>query len=525
LSRALTGSGWLRAAVGWALLALLTAFASVAHAGSRHAIVIGSNLGDAGEEQLQYAESDAVRFAEVMTKLGGVAHEDLILLTATDASSVQSAIASLRYRIAAAPESDSVLFIYYSGHADSNALHLRGTRLPFTTLRELARTAGAEMTVFVVDACRSGGITRVKGGRPTVPFDLGGEDHLVAEGIAIMTSSAASEDAQESDRLRGGIFTHHLVNGLAGAADASRDDLVTLSEAYRYAYSQTLRATVDAPVLQHPTFELALRGRQELVLTRLDAASGYARVVFDVPGHYLVFGRFGSERGVAAELDAIAGTELLLAPGTYLVQRRTLDGVGERSLTLALGEEQRIGSHDLSPLPFRETVRRGIALPEVVFSGGLGFELSGPVMANLGPSWLGYVSGQWDMRNLAVQLRFRAGGGTHDNAGLAITTVLVGIDLTALHAFDLTHGLALGLGLRVGADWLHQTFTTTGDAPARDQLVARVAPLGRIEWALFENGSLGLDIGADIYALQSATHGGIAATVAPFVGLGFSVRW
>ncbi len=446
-------------------------------------------------------------------------------MTATDAPSVQGAIASLRDRIAASPQSDSVLFIYYSGHADSNALHLRGTRLPFTMLRELAQTAGAEMTVFVVDACRSGGITRVKGGRPTVPFDLGSEDHLEAEGIAIMTSSAASEDAQESDRLRGGIFTHHLVNGLAGAADASRDDLVTLSEAYRYAYAQTLRATVDAPVLQHPTFELALRGRQELVLTRLDGPSGYARVVFDAAGHYLVFGRFGSERGVTAELDAVAGTELLLAPGSYLVQRRTTDAVGERSLTLALGDEQRIGEDDLTPLPFRETIRRGIATPAVVFSAGLGFELSGPVMPGLGPSWLGYLSGQWDMRDLAVQLRLRAGGGTHDNAGLAITSVLVGLDITALHAFDLAHGLALGLGLRIGADWLHQGFDTTGEAPARDQLVARVAPLGRLEWALFEDGSLGLDIGADIYALQSATTGGLAATVAPFVGLGFSVRW
>jgi len=513
----------------FAIALLLSLFSdAAARAGSRHAIVIGSNLGDAGEEQLQYAESDAVRFAEVMTQLGGVAHEDLILLTATDAPSVLSAISSLRDRIAATPNggsNDSVLFIYYSGHADSNALHLRGTRLPFTTLRELAATAGAEMTVFVVDACRSGGITRVKGARPTVPFDLGSEDHLDAEGIAIMTSSAASEDAQESDRLRGGIFTHHLVNGLAGAADASRDDLVTLSEAYRYAYSQTLRATVDAPVLQHPTFELALRGRQELVLTRLDAASGYARVVFDAAGHYLVFGRFGSERGVSAELDAVAGTELLLAPGAYLVQRRTPSAVGEREVTLALGDERRIGEGDLTPLPFRETIRRGIATPDVFFSGGLGFELSGAVMPSLGPSYLGYLSGQWDTRDIAIQVRLRAGGGMHDNDGLAITTTLVGLDVTLLHAFDLTHGFALGLGLRLGADWLHQQFDTTGVAPARDQVVGRLAPLGRIEWALFEDGSLGLDVGADIYALQSATSGGLSATVAPFAGLGFSVRW
>ena len=496
--------------------------ATAAFAGDRHAIVIGSNLGDPGEEQLQYAESDAVRFAEVMTQLGGVAHEDLVLLTGGDASAVGAAITSLSARIAGAPE--SVLFVYYSGHADSTSLHLRGTRLSFLALRELARTVDADMTVFVVDACRSGGITRVKGGRPTAPFDIGSEERLEAEGVAIMTSSAASEDAQESDRLRGGIFTHHLVNGLAGAADASRDERVTLSEAYRYAYAQTLRATVDAPVLQHPTFELALRGRQELVLTRLDGASGYARVVFDAAGHYLVFTR-GGERGVAAELDAVAGTPLLLAPGSYLIQRRTKDSVGEHEVVLALGDERRVGADTFAPVPFRETVRRGIATPEVIFSVGVGFELSGPVMRGLGPTYLGYLSGQWDMRDLAVQMRLRAGAGDYTNEALSITTMLVGVDVTALHAFDLMQGLALGLGLRLGADWLRQDFTTTGDAPARDQAIMRVAPLGRVEWAPFEDGLLMLDIGADIYALQSTTTGGLAANVAPFVGLGFSVRW
>lgn len=500
--------------------------AGSARAGTRHAIVIGSNLGDAAEERLQFAESDAVRFAEVMTQLGGVAPENLILLTAPDAQTVETAIASLGARLRATDaEGEHVLFIYYSGHADSGSLHLAGTRLPFANLRERARLVGAEMTVFVVDACRSGGITRVKGARPTTPFELDTDERLDAEGVAILTSSAASEDAQESDRLRGGIFTHHLVNGLAGAADTSRDHLVTLSEAYRYAYGQTLRTTADAPTLQHPTFELALRGRQELVLTRLDAGRGYARLVFDAPGHYLVFATARTDHGVAAELDAGAGTELLLAPGRYRLQRRTPDQVSERELELTRGEERRVGPGDLDPIPFRATVRRGLSEPEVIFSVGLGFELSGPPLEGLGATYLGYLGGQWDMRDLALQLRVRAGVASRDNGTVAITSRLIGIDLGALHAFDLTPGLALGLGLRLGADWLHQGFTTSGDAPPRDQLVGRIAPLGRIEWALFEDGTLALDVGAETYLLRSATDGGLTASVAPFGGLGFGVRF
>ena len=60
---------------------------------------------------------------------------------------------------------------------------------------------------------------------------------------SVLASSTASELSQESEALRASYFTHHLLSGLRGAADADRDGRVTLSEAYRYAYNRTLVAT------------------------------------------------------------------------------------------------------------------------------------------------------------------------------------------------------------------------------------------------------------------------------------------
>ena len=63
-----------------------------------------------------------------------------------------------------------------------------------------------------------------------------------------LAATAASEDAQESDELRGSFFTHYLVSGLLGAADEDGDGAVTLAEAYDHAYAATLRATSRTPL-------------------------------------------------------------------------------------------------------------------------------------------------------------------------------------------------------------------------------------------------------------------------------------
>jgi uncharacterized caspase-like protein len=99
------------------------------------------------------------------------------------------------------------------------------------------------MRILIVDACRSGSLTRVKGGTPAPPFDVHVRGSDGSEGAAFLTSSAANEDAQESDALQGSFFTHYLVSGLLGAADSDGDRRVSLSEAYAYAYEGTLRAS------------------------------------------------------------------------------------------------------------------------------------------------------------------------------------------------------------------------------------------------------------------------------------------
>ena len=134
-----------------------------------------------------------------------------------------------------------------------------------------------------------------------------------AEGFAIITSSTADESSQESDRLRASFFSHHLVNGLRGAADANGDHIVSLDEVYTYTYAETLRSSGRTMALQHPTYRVDLKGKGDVVLTRLVAreraalpldADAAADQIVGEPAAAL--GDLGVGQAAVAEDDALA---------------------------------------------------------------------------------------------------------------------------------------------------------------------------------------------------------------------------
>jgi hypothetical protein len=310
-----------------ALLAGLAAAPRAALA-TRFAVVIGSDVGGADEPRLKYAETDARRIAEVLISIGDFPPENTVVLAGPSAAEVRAAIEAAEERLTRSGE-DGLLLVYYSGHADSTALHVRHDTIPLRDLQEVVRRTAVATRVMVIDACRSGALTQTKGGRAGGNFDMQVTPATEPHGMAILTSSAAGEDSQESDELRASFFTHHLASGLLGAADGDRDGAVTLAEAFGYAARHTLAATsttVAGP--QHPTFRIDLGGREDLVLTRPGAASGRAAALGGVghlelrePGWYFI--RRKGESALVAEITSdTTGRPLALAAGPYEVTRR-----------------------------------------------------------------------------------------------------------------------------------------------------------------------------------------------------------
>lgn len=287
-------------------------------------VAIAHNQGDPYEMPLRYAERDAELFVDALTRLGGVARQRIIRLDGADADAVRGALRDVGQRLARAERAreDVGLVVFYSGHADAEALHLGGTHLPHDELRALVEQAPAAVRLLIVDACRSGAISRVKGTRRAPAFRITYEPREAAEGMAVLTSSAAGEESQESDELQASFFSHHLVNGLLGAADRDQDARVTLDEAYAYAYAQTVRSSGTTIAMQHPTFDMQIKGRGGLVLTRLAPDRRHGELQLSEAGVYLI-SRDRDDGALVAEVaPEKPGARMVLPAQTYRVQAR-----------------------------------------------------------------------------------------------------------------------------------------------------------------------------------------------------------
>ena len=96
---------------------------------------------------------------------GGVSSRRTVMLLGEDASTVRRALQEVNaaIRAQAGAGHSTALVVFYSGHADATALHLGGTELPLEELKTLVEGSPAGVRLLVLDACRSGAVTRVKG--------------------------------------------------------------------------------------------------------------------------------------------------------------------------------------------------------------------------------------------------------------------------------------------------------------------------------------------------------------------------
>lgn len=324
----------------------------------RHAIVVGANDGGGTLEPLRYAETDAQAFANLIVELGGFDESLVTVLYAPTADELRRALAS--HAVLAEQFPEDVFLFYYSGHADAAGLRLAEDTYYFETLKEDLHHVDADVRVGVLDACRSGAITRLKGAAVT-PSIFTGPD-AVAEGEAWITASSADELAQESDDLRGGFFSHYLMSGMRGAADTG-DGLVDLTEAYRYTFDRVVARTGGTTGgAQHPGFSYDLSGSGDLALTDVRKASALLVLPADSAGLVTVLRL--PDRVPLVEVGKLAGAELELGlgEGRYLVRRRDTKGLYEFAVTLNRAQRLRVEEWG-EPKPEFSTAR-GEATPE-----------------------------------------------------------------------------------------------------------------------------------------------------------------
>ncbi|MCA9665380.1 MAG: caspase family protein [Myxococcales bacterium] len=490
---------------------------------TRFALVVGANDGGKGRVRLRYALSDARAMAAVMKQLGGVRSEHVTLLLEPNRDRLARTLAKLGARLKRARARGRVeLFFYYSGHSDERGLLLGGKHLTYLQVRHAIRALPADVRVAVLDSCASGAITRTKGGIRRPPFLVSGAP---VRGHAFLTSAAANEAAQESDRVGGSFFTHYLVSGLRGAADVDHDGRVTLDEAYKYAFAETLARTESTRAgPQHANYDMQLAGSGNLVLTELRGSTALLELGPDVQGRVVIRDDKGR---LVAEINkrAARAMRLGLPPGRYIVRLAEKAQVRHGTFTLSARKAQRVARADLRdgeprvahrtrggspynpapppdlPAPHYRRVAFSFALLPGVGWGGSGtitnfsFGLIASHTTRLRGMdvGLGATFATEDARGMQLSLGFNYIG--HDLRGIQLTlgANYIGRDLK---------GLQVSLGANMLAEDLvaGAQFTLGMNLASRDMLGSQIA--------------LGLNVaGGDVDGTQIALGANIAAGV------------
>ena len=370
------------------LVGLIVGLPSSAVHAETYIVASASNEGRADEPVLRFAERDASAFRDVFTQAAAQGQPPKgTLLLGRDAAQLEQTLAALKLT------ATDALYVYYSGHAGSDGLHIGTEVLGYTRLKELIDAVPGRVKLLVIDACESGQITRLKGARPAIPFAVEVEERFRATGTAIITSSAESEHSQESELLSGSFFTVHFLQGIRGAADRDHDRRVTLSEAYRYAYNRTVYATARTHQLQHPVLKgQLLQHGSDLVLADLTQPSAGAWVQLYGPGSYLIFDQTDALFAEVHVEDTRA--RYLIPAGRWLFQKRLDRGAAEEHrLELHAGEERVLMQSDATTVQLTRLESKGRADDGLrhrlqLLGGASGAAVDGHAM--LPAIWLGY---------------------------------------------------------------------------------------------------------------------------------------
>lgn len=250
------------------------AVASVQH----WAVVVGvSEYADSQIPSLRYAAADARAFHDWLVSPDGGRYAQARVRLLLDREATAARMKDALYNWLRQAIEEDVVIIYFAGHGspdspdtpqnlyllphDTKYESIAATGFPMwdieTALRRFIR---AKRVVVIADACHSGGVG--------ASFDMarrGAADlnvnrisaslqslTSIGTGIAVLSASDDTQLSAESAKFGGGhgVFTHYLLQGLAGQADYNVDRRVTLGELIPYLSEHVRRETHNA---QSPT--------------------------------------------------------------------------------------------------------------------------------------------------------------------------------------------------------------------------------------------------------------------------------
>ena len=207
---------------------------------------------------LKYTDDDAYQmYAFLKSPQGGALPDEQVNVLIDEDATRENVLNAMQRTLLKADDNDVVVF-YFSGHG------LEGSFLPVdyngfqnkihhSEVKEILEKSRAKHKLVFADACHSGSLLAMKGASI---HDALGKYYEAFEkssgGLALMMSSKGEEYSLEDGGLRSGVYSHFLIKGLKGAADADFNKIVTVTELFDYVNREVRRYTAGA---QTPTLK------------------------------------------------------------------------------------------------------------------------------------------------------------------------------------------------------------------------------------------------------------------------------
>jgi len=248
---------------------------------------------------------------------------------------------------------------------------LSGHELRAAVARLSAANPNAEISLFV-DACRSQSLFTTRGEEgldgPDMSEAIGNlEGRSLGSHVGVITAATSGKPAGEIKRLESGYFSHVLLSGIVGGADANQDDRISFGELAAFVAFHTQSMMGQRPWFDPPAGDLSAitfdhRGKaSRLVLPR------------GLEGRFEVRGPQG--RPVFAELfkDTDQEIKLALPQGNYrLIQNSTRQG--HREVDVQLGPLMSLNLGTVFWQPSASGERGELATDDDVEAKALGFK-------------------------------------------------------------------------------------------------------------------------------------------------------
>ncbi|HYX38102.1 MAG TPA: caspase family protein [Oligoflexus sp.] len=278
---------------------------------------------------LRFAGQDVKRMQNVLKRMAQVPDQRITVLQDSSRTALRHAFTALADRMRAAGRPHETKFIfYYTGHSDTKGLHLADGLLGKDELNALLASIPANARIAFFDSCYAGGLA-TKGIKPAADFVVPRAEYDEPSGSVFLAATSGTDVAFELEELGGSLFTHHLVAGLYGAADANRDGLVTVDEVYHYVYQQMSSGAMSLPRghLQKPEYAMRLHGKGALVLAEVKRATVPLQIDAELSGR-LILSMDGGLQVFKIIKPEGQVMQMQLVPGDYRVTLEQDDNVG-----------------------------------------------------------------------------------------------------------------------------------------------------------------------------------------------------